>query len=278
MCDVLEVSRSGYYKWCHHEPSEQELERVAIKQEIYYSFHYHNGRYGSPRIKELLHRQGYNVCLSTVTKYMREMGLNANTKFSFTKTTDSNHENPIYPNRVQQDFQVDAPNKVWVADITYIPTLEGFLYLATIIDLYSRKVVGLNIDDQMTVELPLKALKQATVSRQPAPGFVHHSDRGSQYASKRYTGQLDSMGAEISMSRKGNCYDNAVAESFHSTLKKDKIYCRDELYQTKAEAKQDIVQYIIQYYNNERIHSTLDYLSPNEFEQNFMSEKSMSAV
>ena len=183
-------------------------------------------------------------------------------------TTDRNPADPIYPNRLDRQFQASQPNQKWVADLTYIPTQEGFLYLATILDLYSRKIVGWAMDDHLKTGLPLAALAMALQQRQPQPGLLHHSDRGSQYTSDRYQAVLHGAGFVTSMSRVGNCLDNAVMESFFATLKSELTHQRT--YRTRAEAKSDIFWYIEGFYNRRRRHSTLGYKSPDQFEHHFL--------
>ncbi|CAH1209163.1 IS3 family transposase ISCce4 [Paenibacillus plantiphilus] len=182
-------------------------------------------------------------------------------------TTDSNHTNPIAPNILNQNFATTAPNKVWVTDITYIPCREGRLYLASVLDLFTRKIVGWKLADRMTTDLVLAALDQAYASQKPGKGLIHHSDRGSQYASEEYRNRLMKYKMTASMSRKGNCYDNACIESFHSVLKKEFIYCTK--FQTKAQAQQEVFEYIELFYNRKRIHGSLGYLSPDRFEAEY---------
>lgn len=260
----MQVSRSGYYKWKSAEPSKQELLKRELLERITFHFHDSKKRYGSPKITHLLQLEGYKIVERTVSKYMKELGLRScvSRKFKVT-TTDSNHDHPIAPNILQQDFTVEKPNKVWVADITYIPCREGRLYLASILDLCTREIVGWRLGDRMTTELVLGALDDAYVARKPKKGLIHHSDRGSQYASTDYQKKLKSCKMRASMSRKGNCYDNACIESFHSILKKELIYCTK--FKTKLQAYNEIFQYIEFFYNRKRIHGALQYLSPNRF-------------
>lgn len=201
---------------------------------------------------------------------MHENGLRScvSKKFRVT-TTDSNHDQPIAPNVLNQNFKTTAPNKIWVTDITYIPCREGRLYLASVLDLYTRKIVGWKLADRMTTDLVLAALDQAYSTHKPPKGLIHHSDRGSQYASDEYRERLKQYGMEASMSRKGNCYDNACIESFHSVLKKEFIYCTK--FQTKAQAQQEMFVYIELFYNRKRIHGSLGYLSPSQFEAQYYS-------
>lgn len=273
MCEVLEVSKSGYYKWLRSEPSNQEILKEKVKKKIHQLFMEYQGVYGSPRIQKMLKRlkdTDYHVSEKTVGRYMTEMGLRAIPDQPYIVTTDSNHQLPTYPNLLNQNFDIEGPDLAWVTDITYIWTSAGWLYLATVMDLFSRKIIGWNVDKAMTKELCLVALKRAFSSRNPSSKLIHHSDRGSQYASNEYINTLKSRGIQISMSRRGNCYDNACIESFHATIKKERVYrCR---YRTREEAKLDILKYITGFYNERRIHSKLGYLSPNEFERAYKKE------
>ncbi|WP_257010009.1 IS3 family transposase [Evansella halocellulosilytica] len=221
MCKVLGVSRSGFHKWRNHTPSPQEQREKAVKERILYHYHDSEKRYGAPKITELLLQEGYKISDRTVGIYMNDLGVHSCVVKKFrVRTTDSNHNHPIAPNTLDQQFTVSAPNKVWVSDITYIPCREGRQYLATILDLCTREIVGWRLDNHMSNELVLDALKDAYHARKPEKGLLHHSDRGTQYASHAYRQQLEDFGMEASMSRTGNCYDNACAESFFSLLKK----------------------------------------------------------
>nr|WP_161568146.1 IS3 family transposase [Anaerobacillus alkaliphilus] len=267
MCSVLKVSKSGYYKWLKkgNKVTKEKKQKEKIKAKISNLFYKNREVFGSPRITRELHKLGYTVSEKTVGRYMKEMGLRAIPEQRFVVTTDSNHSNPIYPNLLNREFYPEQPDRVWVTDITYIWTMEGWLYLATVMDLYSRKIVGWSTDKTMTKELPLKALARAINSRKPSENLIHHSDRGSQYTSKEYISCLEEYNIQISMSRKGNCYDNACMESFFATLKKELIYRRK--YSTREEATRDIWDYIMSFYNERRSHSTIGYVSPNEYER-----------
>nr|WP_245741916.1 IS3 family transposase [Pisciglobus halotolerans] len=267
MCEVLNVSRSGYYNWIaekQKEPTKRQLYREELKQKITKFFHESLGTYGAPRIHKDLLAAGYIVSEKTVGRYMREMNLYATPLESFVVTTDSDHEQPIFENLLKQKFETKQPNEVWVSDITYIWNGEGWVYLAAVLDLYSRKIVGWQTGDHMKKELALEALDMAINLRQPEKGLIHHSDRGSQYASHNYRDKLEEIGALGSMSRKGNPYDNACIESFFATLKKELVYRRKFL--TREEAVQTVNWYISVFYNEKRRHSKNNYLSPNEFE------------
>jgi transposase InsO family protein len=268
MCKVLGVSRSGFYKWVQADPSRQELLKTQVMERISFHFQDTKGRYGSPKITHLLHKEGFRTTVRTVSSYMQEMGLRSCVSRKFRiQTTDSNHENPVAPNHLNQQFTVLRPNQVWVADITYIACREGRLYLASILDLCTREIVGYRLGDRMTTDLVLGALEDAYAKKKPPKGLMHHSDRGTQYASEDYRKKLESYHMRASMSRRGNCYDNACIESFHSLIKKELIYCTR--FQTKEQAHQEIFEYIELFYNRKRIHSSLGYLSPAQFSKQF---------
>ncbi|SMF89959.1 Transposase InsO and inactivated derivatives [Paenibacillus uliginis N3/975] len=227
MCVVMNVSRSGYYKWRTASPSNQALRKADIKKRIEYHYHDSESRYGSPKITYLLIQEGYDIQERTVGKYMKEMNFRSCVVKKFrVQTTDSNHDQPIAPNILNQEFHVSEPNKVWVTDITYIPCRQGRLYLASVLDLCTREIVGWRLENCMTKDLVLGALEDAYKTKKPGKGLLHHSDRGTQYASHEYRAKLKSYHMQASMSRKGNCYDNACIESFHSVLKKELIYCK----------------------------------------------------
>jgi len=223
------------------------------------------GTYGSLRVQAELLDNGHACGRHRVARLMRSAGLQGIPKRRFRRTTTSDHKHPVAPNRLAQDFTATAPNQRWVADITYIGTGEGWLYLAVILDLYSRKVVGWSTSARLQRDLVLDALNMALGRRTPAPGLIHHSDRGSQYASHEFQDLLRDHGIACSMSGAGNCYDNAVAESFFALLKRERVHrCH---YQTRAEARTDIFQYIEVFYNRQRRHSSLDQRSPDQFER-----------
>ena len=220
--------------------------------------------YGSPRVHEDLQEQGIRCGRKRVARLMRENGIRAKQARRFKATTDSDHNDPVAPNLLDREFHVDVPDRVWVADLTYIWTREGWLYLAVILDLFSRRVVGWSMSKRITSQLTLEALSVALWSRKPSPGLLHHSDRGSQYTCGDYRDVLDEHGVLCSMSRKGDCWDNAVAESFFKTLKVERVNDRD--YWTREEAQSDIIDYIERFYNRKRRHSYLGYVSPVEYE------------
>jgi putative transposase len=271
MCDLFGVSPSGFYDWLKREPSKQEMKRKQLTLDIKRVHKKSRKIYGSPKITKQLHREGIEVSERTVQRIMKEEGVVSKTAKKFKETTNSKHDNPVYPNILNRKFTTEAPGKAWVADITYVWTKEGFLYLASVMDLYSRKIIGFHMGERLKKELVITALERAMKHQPPQEGLIHHSDRGSQYASSEYTSKLKESQIQISMSRKGNCYDNACIESFHSVIKKELIY--QTTYTTRAEAKKDIFEYITCFYNPERIHSTNGYLSPMEFEKVYILKK-----
>lgn len=265
MCKVLGVSRSGYYAYRNRRPSRRETANTKLLVEIQ-EIHYAKRQvYGSPRIHAELVNRGVACSKNRVARLMRKAEIRAKTKRKFKVTTDSGHNLPIKENLLQRDFKAERPNKVWVADITYIHTDEGWLYMAAVLDLYSRRVVGWHMAPHMRTELVEKALEMAVKQRRPGPNLIHHSDRGSQYASNDYQRFLNKHGMLCSMSRKGDCWDNAPMESFFKTLKTELVAW--ESYRTRKQAKRSISEYILGFYNSDRLHSTLGYTSPNEFEQ-----------
>ena len=266
MCRVLKVSRSGYYAWCRRPVSAREMANQKLTQQIQEIHQHSRQTYGSPRIQAELADNGVKCGHNRVARLMREAELRAKQKRKFkVTTTDSAHNYPVAPNLLDQDFQASRPNEKWVGDITYIATDEGWLYLAAVMDLYSRRIVGWAMGDTLERWLPLAALQMAIETRQPPPGLLHHSDRGSQYASDEYQAWLTKYQIQGSMSRTGNCYDNAPIESFFGTLKTELVHHR--YYATRAEAKTDIFEYIEVFYNRFRRHSALDNLCPAVFEK-----------
>jgi putative transposase len=265
MCKVLAVSRSGYYKWIDREPSARENRREWLKKQIRNLFQRSKRLYGSPKIAADLREEGNVVSTKTVGRLMKEMGLKSRTVKKYKATTNSKHTMPVHENLLNRKFNVLTPNEVWVADITYISTAEGWLYLASVMDLFSRKIVGWATGARMTQELVLDALDLAYKRRKPEPGLMHHSDRGSQYACIDYTQRLKDYNMIGSMSRKGNCLDNACIESFHSSLKKELVYLTK--FKTRKQAEKELYTYIELGYNRSRSHSTLGYKTPQRFEQ-----------
>lgn len=265
MCETLGVSKSGYYDSLKRAPSVQATVRAGLLKEIRAIYERSRGTYGSPRVYEELKARRVKVSKNTVAKLMRKAALRSKIKRSFVpRTTDSRHAYPVAENRLAQDFSASRPNCKWVADITYIPTGEGWLYLAGVLDLYSRKVVGWSMADRMHGKLVEDALKMALGRRQIDSPVLHHSDRGSQYASSDYQKLLANHGLVCSMSRTGNCYDNAVMESFWGTLKTELVY--HEEYTTREQARRSVFEYIEVFYNRVRRHSSLGYRSPESFE------------
>jgi transposase InsO family protein len=270
-CEVLEVSSSGYYAWKKRPTASRAEQDAELVVEIKAAFEAGRGTYGSPRIHRELRANGRRVGRKRVERLMREEGIVALKKRRFRKTTDSNHSDPIAPNLLARNFHVELPNTAWVTDVTYVWTLQGWLYLAVILDLFSRRVVGWAVSANNDRALAIGALNHAKSSRIIADGLIHHSDRGSVYASADYGAELGKIGAVKSMSRKGDCWDNAVAESFFATIKGEMI--DHETYLTRNAAIVAIADYIEGFYNPCRRHSAIDYLSPIEFELKFMSEK-----
>jgi putative transposase len=268
MCRVFEVSKSGYYAWKGRRKCFRRIENEKLLVDIRRLFLEHKQNYGSPRIWNALSLEGVPCSLNRVERLMREDGLAAVHKRKFRVTTDSKHNLPVAANILGRNFETDGPNKVWLTDITYIWTLEGWLYLSFVLDLYCRGVIGLAMAARMTEELTLGALNQALLRRRPPEGMLFHSDQGSQYASRRLQARLVENGIMASMSRKGNCWDNAVGESFIGTLKVEKIYrCR---FRTREQAKREIFEYVEMYYNRKRLHPSLGYMSPFEYEKRML--------
>ncbi len=265
MCQALKVSKSGYYAWLRRPESQRARQNRQLLGQIRVVHERSRKTYGSPRVTAELHAEGVRCSENRVTRLMRLGGIRAKTKRKFKATTDSRHGHPVAPNLLDRQFTVDRPNRVWVSDITYIWTAEGWLYLAGVLDLYSRMVVGWSMNNRVTGELTRDALLQAIGRRHVLPGLLHHSDRGSQYAAGEYQGLLVQHGMICSMSRKGDCYDNAVMESFFATLKTELVLW--EQFATREQAKAKIFDYIEVFYNRQRRHSSLGYYSPVEFER-----------
>jgi transposase InsO family protein len=265
LCDALGVSPQGFYAWRSRPASDQQRRRDALLVAIAAAHAEAKGRYGSPRIHAELAAKGIDCCVNTVAKLMHDNGIRAKTARKFKNTTDSNHALPVADNLLDRQFEAAGPNERWLADITYIPTREGWLYLAVVEDLYSRMVVGWSLADTMTSRLVVDALEMAVQRRLPDEGLLAHSDRGSQYASDHYQRLLAKHGIECSMSGVGQCWDNAPMESFFASLKKELVHHED--YQTRAQARASIFEYIEMFYNPKRRHSSLGYLSPAEYEQ-----------
>ena len=274
-CQVLGVSRNGYYHYQRttvnrpidpeHEEMLAWIKKIAVASD--YS-------YGSRRMKKALNALGFPVSRNKARKLMREAGVQVRHRKKYKVTTDSNHQQPVYDNLLSRHFDVPSPDRVYAADVTYIWTQEGWLYLAVVIDLCSRKVVGWSMNSRMKAQLVCDALRMAIWRRRPQAGLIHHSDRGSQYASKSFRRLLKAHGFKGSMSRKGDCWDNAVVESFFGSLKQERVQWRS--YQTRYEAQQDVLDYISMFYNSHRLHSYLGYVSPNDFENQLMELKKVA--
>lgn len=264
-CDVLEVSRSGYYAWVNRPQSERGRRREELAVKIQLVHEQNRKVYGSPRVWRILQSQGESVCENTVADIMKERQIRAKHKKKFVpKTTDSRHGNPVAKNVLDRQFDAKLPNQKWAADITYVRTDQGWLYLAGVIDLCSRKIVGWSMKDHMQTDLVSDALTMAIARRCPGKGLLHHSDRGVQYAGEDYMYLLQSHNMEASMSGRGNCWDNAAMESFWATLKTELVH--HEHYATHEEARASIFEYIEVFYNRKRLHSSLGYKSPEAFE------------
>ena len=265
MCQELGVSPSGYYAWLHRPPSAREMANRELLEKIEAVFEESDQTYGSPRVHRALKAQGVAVGRNRVARLMRLRSLQAKQVRRFRATTKRNKTHRAAPNRLKRDFSADAPDRKWLADITYIPTLEGWLYLAAILDLFSRRIVGWAMADRMTTELTLRALRMAIRQRRPDPGLIHHSDQGSQYTDSRYQAELKAHKIQPSMNSVGTWYDNAPMESFFGTLKRERVH--HIVYRTRDEASPDVFYYIEGFYNRRRLHSSLDYLSPEAHEQ-----------
>ena len=264
ICRVLQVSRAGYYAWQKRPVAERTRQDQRLALEVSAVHAESRGRYGSPRVHAELRERGRRIGRKRVARLMRSAGLRARARRRFRCTTDSRHAMAIKGNLLARRFAVSAPNTGWVSDITYLWTLEGWLYLAVILDLFSRRVVGWSLSERLERKLALDALGMALAERQPSSGMLHHSDRGSQYASQEYQQLLAQHGILSSMSRIGNCWDNAVAESFFATLKLELVY--QTQWRTRDEARSAIFEFLELFYNRQRRHSALGYLCPNEFE------------
>ncbi|MDB5312545.1 MAG: family transposase [Gemmataceae bacterium] len=264
MCDALGVSPAGYYAWRDRDTSQRDQRREKLAVEIRAIHADVRARYGSPRMHAELVDRGHDCCLNMVARVMREAGIAAKTARKFRPTTNSNHALPVAENVLDRQFDPPARNEAWVADITFIPTREGWLYLAAVEDLFSRMVVGWSMDATMTSRLVVDALEMAVLRRLPGSDLVAHSDRGTQYASDHYQRLLGSKGITCSMSRRGNCWDNAPMESFFASLKKELVHGAD--YATREQARASIFEYIETFYNRVRRHSALDYQSPPGYE------------
>lgn len=268
MCRQLEVSRSGYYAWRDRPLSDRAVRKQTLIEQIRNEHALSERTSGAPKVCQALVQQGIEVCLNTVAKYMRQSALRSVRVSRFRpQTTDSRHDHAIAPNTLNQEFVADGPNQKWLCDITYIPTDEGFVYLASVLDVFSRRIVGWQMADHLRAELCLDALAAAVQRRRPDAGLLHHSDRGVQYACDAYQQTLRDHGIAASMSRTGNCYDNAMMESFHASLKLEAVYPQPgKQFKTKQQARACVFEYIEVFYNRRRRHSAIGYLSPVQYE------------
>lgn len=265
LCNSLEVSSSGYYDRRTRAPSARAQMNVALVEQIRRIHAVSKRCYGSPRVTAEIRESGYRVGENRVARLMKEHGIRARHRHKYKPGASGHHNWPVADNELNRCFTTDTPDSVWVADITYIATGEGWLYLAAIMDLYSRRIVGWSTHERITRELTMAALRMAVLGRSPQPGLIHHSDQGSQYACTDYQMMLKRYGIQCSMNRKGNCYDNAAMESFFSSLKRECIFGR--VYDTRQEATKAIFEYIEVFYNRQRRHSTLGHKSPVDFER-----------
>lgn len=265
MCRLLEVTRQGYYAYANRPSPERRPAEVTLRAEVARVHAQSRGTYGSPRVLAALRASGFPASKRRVERSMRALGLQARPRGRFRTTTKANPKHPVAPNLLNRQFAASRPNERWVTDITYIWTGEGWCYLAAILDLFSRRVVGWALDATLNTSLPLRALDEAVRRRAPTAGLQHHSDRGCQYTSQEYQAKLNALGIEVSMSRKANCWDNAVAESFFATLKTELIYGRS--WTSRIELRAAVFEYIEVFYNRQRLHSTLDYKTPHQLEK-----------
>lgn len=264
MCRVFEMSRSGYYRWIKRKPSRTELDNQSLDAQIREIYESSKGRYGSPKITRELRDRGHKVGKNRVAKRMRLAGIRSKIRRKYRVTTDSRHRYPVSPNLLSRNFTTEARDKVWVSDITYLRTTSGWLYLTVIIDLFSRLVVGWALSSSLSHEMVVTALKRAIRRRNPHKGLIFHSDRGIQYACEDFRKELTDHGFAQSMSRKGDCWDNAVAESFFAIIKTELVY--HEKYQGHQDTLHSLFEYIEAFYNRERKHSSIGYLAPAEYE------------
>jgi len=270
MCRWLDVSRSGYYKWRNREPSDQAKRRAYVNLAIHDVFHRRNKRYGAPRVTVELNEAGIACSLNHVAQLMAEAGLKARNGKNFKFFPSANAINHVSDNLLARDFTASKPNEKWVSDITYIKLDRGFVYLAVIMDLFSRRIIGWAVDTSMTTDLIVDAFEMAVGSRKVKPGLILHSDRGVQYRSSEYQNRLYEVGIQPSMSRKGNCWDNAAMESFFARLKVESIYT--ESFSNRDEAYASVFEYIELFYNSVRRHSAINYKSPNDYEADYYAQ------
>jgi putative transposase len=271
LCKALNISVSGYYAWLNREPSKRVQEDARLKVEIEAAHKRTRGTCGSERLQQDMEEHGVKAGICRIRRIRKELGIKCKQKKKFKATTDSNHKLPVADNLLEQKFEAAAPNQVWVSDITYIPTEEGWLYLAGHKDICSGEIVGYAMQDRITKKLVSRSLFRAVAAKRPDKGIIHHSDRGSQYCAHDYQKLLEQFGMKASMSRKGNCYDNAPMESFWGTLKSELVHHRH--YISRQEAIQDITEYIEIFYNRQRKQKRLGYLSPVAYEKKFYEKR-----
>jgi putative transposase len=276
MCALLGVSSSGYYAWKKRKPSRRQLDDMIYLAHIREHFQLSNETYGYPRMQVELAEQGVMIGKHRVARLMRDNGLKAAQKRRFKRTTDSHHDHPIAPNLLDQDFSCEAPNQKWGTDISYIWTREGWLYLAIVLDLYSRRIIGWAVSNRLKKSLATTALSRAITMRQPKPGLIHHSDRGSQYCSHEYQSLLKQNNITPSMSGKGNCYDNAMVETVFKTIKNELVWRTS--FQTRQQAAIQLGKYIEGFYNPKRRHSALGYKSPINFEADMKTKRESLSI
>ena len=274
ICNELNVSRSGYYVWRTRPASAQEMANQKLYKKIKAVYNDNHGVYGSPRIYQELKDQGVACSENRIARLMRLRGLKAKQSRRYKSTTKRNKADPVAPNLLKRDFETDRPDQKWLTDITYIPTQEGWLYLAAVLDLYGRRIVGWAMSGRMTSDLTRDALKMAIHRRQPEADLIHHSDQGSQYTAGEYRQLLKDWDIQVSMNGVGTWYDNAPMESFFGSLKSEWVHHR--VYRTRDEARADIFYYIEAFYNRRRLHSSLDYLSPEAYEQLYHQQQSVA--
>lgn len=271
LCRLLGVSRSGLYEWKNRQPSQRSREEARLEAEILAAHKRTRQSYGAERLQQDLAAHGVQVGIHRIKRIRRKLGLRCKQKRKFKATTNSNHNLPVAENLLKQEFRIDRPSAVWLSDITYVYTDEGWLYVASHKDMYTGEIVGYAMASRMTKMLVMESLRRAYANKKPPKGLIHHTDRGSQYCSKEYRGALDRFGMRASMSAKGNCYDNAPMESFWSTLKMELVFHRH--FATRKQAIQEITEFIEIFYNRQRIQQRLGYLSPAAFERQYYETK-----
>jgi putative transposase len=274
MANLLSVSRSGYYRYCKHKPSQRQQENEMLISKVKQIHAASRETYGSPRIHAELVAQGYSCSRPRVARLMKQVGIVAKMQRLFKRTTRVNKHHPVADNLLQQNFSAEASNQKWVADINYCATLEGWLYIAVVLDLFSRQVVGLAMSDTLQTTVVMQVLEQAIMRKQPKPGLTHHSDKGCQYTSTNFQALLAEKGITCSMSGTGCCFDNAAMESFFHTLKTEQVYFNR--YLTREGAKADIFEYVEVFYNQQRRHSTLGYVTPLDYEKRYYQQQGVS--